>query len=318
MNTLKKTMFPTDDHKMGDRKGRLYVLPFSLSPFLPFSLSPFLLSPFLLFSFLLSPFLLSPFPLFSQPSSPIVILHTNDTHSRLESYNEPNMGDVGGMVRRNTFIQETRSQYPNTIVVDAGDFSQGTPYYNLFKGFPEIELMNKMGYDVVALGNHEFDNGSKALAKRLKLADFKIVCANYQFKNKQLAKLVKPYTIINIADKKIGVFGLLCDMKRVLMPNYYQEVTFSDPIAAAQKMVELLKNKEQCDLIICLSHLGINAEYESDITDKEIAEKCTGIDFIIGGHNHVLLEEPVIVNNTKILQVQKNGIFVGKLVIHPL
>jgi len=251
----------------------------------------------------------------SAQTSPIVILHTNDTHSRLESYLDPDVGDVGGVVRRNTFIQETRIQYPNTLVVDAGDFSQGTPYYNLFKGFPEIELMNKMGYDVAALGNHEFDNGSNALMKRLKNANFKIVCANYQFKKKQLAKIVKPYTVVFTGDKKIGIFGLLCDMKQVIMPNYYKEVTFSDPIATARKMVDILKNSEQCDFIICLSHLGIDAEFTGDITDGDLAENVSGIDFIIGGHSHKLLEQPVIVNDTKILQARKNGSFVGKIII---
>jgi len=225
------------------------------------------------------------------------------------------MGEVGGIVRRHTFIQETRAQYPNTVVVDAGDFSQGTPYFNLFKGFPEIELMNRMGYDVVALGNHEFDNGSKALAKRLKQADFKVVCANYQFKNKQLARLVKPYTILYIDGKKIGFFGLLCDMKRVVMPGYYKETTFIDPVATAQKMVDILKNKEKCDIIICLSHLGIESEFNGDTTDRDIAENVAGIDFIIGGHNHLLIEEPVVVNNTKIVQARKNGIYVGKIVV---
>jgi len=253
---------------------------------------------------------------YAQSSSSIVILHTNDTHSHLENYSDPVVGNVGGMVRRNSFIQETRAQFPNTIVVDAGDFSQGTPYFNLFKGFPEIELMNAIGYDVVTLGNHEFDNGSKALAKRLKRADFKVVCANYHFKNKKLAKLVKPYTIMNVGGKKIGFFGLLCDMRRVVMPNNYRETTFLDPIAAAQKMVDLLQNRAHCDLIICLSHLGINAEIESDVTDRDIAEKVPGIDFIIGGHNHLLLDEPVVVNKTKIVQVKKNGIYVGKIVIN--
>jgi 5'-nucleotidase len=262
---------------------------------------------------LLSAFCFLPFILFAQ-SSPIIILHTNDTHSHLESYNEPGLGDVGGMVRRNTLIQTIRNENPNTIVVDAGDFSQGTPYFNLFKGVPEIDLMNKMGYDVVALGNHEFDNGAKALGKRLKRANFDVLCANYKFKNKQLSKIVKPFTIIYTGDKKIGFFGLLRDMKQVIMPNYYQEVTFLDPNAAAKKMVEILK-KEQCDIIICLSHLGYSAEYEGDITDKDIAENVSGIDFIIGGHNHLLFEEPVVVNNTKILQAKKNGIFVGKLII---
>ncbi|MCL1851112.1 MAG: metallophosphatase [Bacteroidetes bacterium] len=259
-------------------------------------------------------FCLLPFFLFAQ-SSPIVILHTNDTHSRLESYIEPNLGDVGGIARRSVFIQETRKEYPNTIVVDAGDFSQGTPYFNLFKGVPEIELMNMVGYDVVALGNHEFDNGSNALSKRLKSADFKIVCANYQFKNKKLSKIVKPYTIIYSGGKKIGFFGLLCNLEKVTMPKYSKETTFLDPVTTAQKMMDILQNKEQCDLIICLSHLGFEAEFAGEITDKDIAEKVAGIDFIIGGHTHTLLEEPVIVNHTKIVQVKRNGIYVGKIVI---
>jgi 5'-nucleotidase len=225
------------------------------------------------------------------------------------------LGDVGGVVRRNTLIQATRSEYPNTIVVDAGDFSQGTPYFNIYKGVPEIELMNKMGYDVITLGNHEFDNGSKALGKRLKKANFEIVCANYEFKNKRLARIVKPYVVLNVADKKIGFFGLLRDMKQVIMPNYYQEVTFLDPIDAAKKTVDILKNKENCDIIICLSHLGFRAEYEGDITDRDIAENVPGIDFIIGGHSHLLLEEPVVVNDTKIVQAWKNGAYVGKIVI---
>ncbi|MCL2246753.1 MAG: metallophosphatase [Lentimicrobiaceae bacterium] len=280
----------------------------SSTRFLPSAFSLFL------FSFFLSSFFPSFLP--AQPT-PIIILHTNDTHSQLESYYDADLKEnVGGVVRRNTFIQETRKQYPNTIVVDAGDFSQGTPYFNLFKGFPEIELMNKMGYDVVTLGNHEFDNGSTALAKRLKQADFKIVCANYKFKNKQLAKCIKPYTTMKIGGKKIGFFGLLRDIEKQVLPHNYQEVTFLDPLAAAQKMVDLLKNKEQCDLIICLSHLGINAEEEGDVTDREIAAKVAGIDFIIGGHNHLLLEKPEIVNDTKILQARKNGIYVGKVVVN--
>lgn len=266
--------------------------------------------------FLLSAFCFLPFCIFAQSSS-IIILHTNDTHSHLESYNDPEQGNVGGVVRRNTLIQATRDENPNTIVVDAGDFSQGTPYFNLFKGAPEIDLMNKMGYDAVALGNHEFDNGLKALEKRLKRANFDVLCANYKFKNNRLARIVKPFTIVYIDDKKIGFFGLLRDMKQVIMPNYYQEVTFLDPIPTAKNIVEILK-KEQCDLIICLSHLGINPEYTGDITDRDIAENIAGIDFIIGGHNHLLLEEPVIVNNTKILQARKNGAFVGKLTINLL
>ena len=104
-------------------------------------------------------------------------------------------------------------------------------------------------------------------------------------------------------------------MKRLIMPNYYKEVAYFDPIEAAIKVVDILKNKEKCDFIVCLSHLGIEAEFTGDITDRDIAEQVPGLDFIIGGHNHLFLEEPVIVNHTKILQARKNGIYIGKLTI---
>jgi len=267
--------------------------------------------------------LINPFLIFSQPltsnltphTSHLIILHTNDTHSNIESYNEPGLGNVGGILRRYSYFQEVLKENPNTIIVDAGDFSQGTPYFNLYKGVPEIELMNMLGYDVVTLGNHEFDNGSKALAKRLKLAHFTIVNANYKFKNKTLNKIVKPYTVINMDGKKIGIFGLLCDMKRLIMPHYYKETTFLNPITTAQNIVEILKNKEQCDLIICLSHLGVVVEFEGDIIDPELAAQVSGIDFIIGGHTHKLIEEPLIINGTKIVQVWKNGVYTGKIMI---
>jgi len=264
--------------------------------------------------YLIIVFCFLPFWLFAQSSS-IIILHTNDTHSRIEPYNDVKKGDVGGILRRNTFIQKTRRECPNTIVVDAGDFSQGTPYFNLYKGFPEIELMKMMGYDVVALGNHEFDHGSKALAKRLKLADFKIVCANYQFKNKKLAKLIQPFTIIEVADKKIGFFGLLRNLNRLVLPGYRDETTFLDPVAAAQKMVDILKNEEQCDIIICLSHLGVKVQFPGDITDRDIAAQVFGIDFIIGGHSHELTEKPEVINGVKILQARFNGSYMGKIII---
>ncbi|MDR2980476.1 MAG: metallophosphoesterase, partial [Bacteroidales bacterium] len=136
-----------------------------------------------------------PVMLIGQPKV-LTILHTNDTHSQIEPFNTKELENVGGYVRRDSVIQAIRIQETPLLLLDAGDFSQGTPYFNFFHGYVEVELMNMMKYDVVALGNHEFDNGLDALNKRLKTADFNVVCANYAFRHKGLSKQVKPYHII--------------------------------------------------------------------------------------------------------------------------
>lgn len=245
--------------------------------------------------------------------TPIVILHTNDTHSQIDPFQSKSSGEVGGVLRRYNFINDTRASYPYVLLLDAGDFSQGTPFYNFYKGETEISLMNMMGYDVVTLGNHEFDNGSKELAKQLKKADFKVVCANYTFKNKKLKRIVKPYTIISYDTIRIGIFGLTTNLKGLVAPQTEQEVVFQDPIETAKKMVQVLKEKEKCDIIICLSHLGLDQIRATDISDKMIAEQVAGINFIIGGHSHDYLETPVIINNIKIFQTGFKGAYIGKI-----
>jgi len=246
----------------------------------------------------------------------IVILHTNDTHSQIDPFPFKGMGQVGGVLRRYNYINQVRSQQKNVLVLDAGDFSQGTPFYNFFSGAVEINLMNKMGYDVVTLGNHEFDKGSANLAKQLKKAEFKVVCANYTFKNKKLARIVKPYVVIEINGKKVGIFGLTTNLKGLTSPTTEKELVFHDPIETARKIVDILKNKEHCDLIICLSHLGLDPVKMDDVSDKMIAEQVPGIDIIIGGHSHDYLSEPIIINKTMILQSGLKGIYVGKMNIY--
>ena len=244
-------------------------------------------------------------------SGELVILHTNDTHSQIEPYTHKTDTNVGGFLRREALIREVRAQHKNVLLFDAGDFSQGTPYFNFFKGYTEVELMNAMGYDAVALGNHEFDNGSAALAKRLKKAHFRVVCANYQFHNKQLDKVVKPCVIIEKAGKRIGVFGLLADLKALVAPSTYAELTYLDPIETAKAMVVMLQ-RQNCDLIVCLSHLGVA---ENMVNDVEIAKKVKDIDIIIGGHTHTELSEPMLVGNTRIYQRANRGKNVGEIVI---
>ena len=212
----------------------------------------------------------------------IVVLHTNDTHSQIDPIETQTYGNIGGVLRRFQLIQETRQKEPHMLLLDAGDFFQGTPFFNFFKGSAEVELMNMMGYDVVTLGNHEFDNGTAELAKQLKKANFKVVCANYKFKNKKLRRIVKPYTVIQVNNVKVGIFGLTASLSGLVSPSTLQEITFLDPIASGKKVVELLRDKEKCDLIICLSHLGYTPVGDNLISDQMLAEAIDEIDLIIG------------------------------------
>lgn len=241
----------------------------------------------------------------------LVILHTNDTHSQIEPYSHKADTNVGGFLRREAFIRETRAQYPNVLVFDAGDFSQGTPYFNIFTGYVEVKLMNAMGYDAAALGNHEFDNGCTALGKRLRKAKFPVVCANYDIKNKVLRKAVKPYVVLERDSLKIGVFGLLADLKPLVAPAVSAEMHYLDPVECARKCVAELK-AQGCQYIVCLSHLGIG---EGTTNDYVVAEKVPGIDIIIGGHSHFEMEEPRVVNGTRIYQMTNRGKCVGKITV---
>lgn len=245
----------------------------------------------------------------------LTILHTNDTHSQIEPFNDKQLGNVGGVLRRNEIIKQERFKDSTLLLIDAGDFSQGTPYFNVFKGFPEIELMNRMGYDIATLGNHEFDNGFEELTKRLKQANFQIVCANYKFKYKPLAALIKPYIIIERNGAKMGIFGLSPDLQGLASSAITEGILFQDPIKTAQEIVSILKT-EQCDLIICVSHLGFKTEYPTQqVSDYLLAEEVGDIDFIIGGHTHTALTTPQIVNGVSIVQAKNKGTYIGKMVI---
>ena len=245
-------------------------------------------------------------------NQPLVVMHTNDTHSQIDSYSYKADVNMGGALRREAAIREVRAQYPNTLLLDAGDFSQGTPYFNFFKGYVEVRLMNAMGYDAVTLGNHEFDNGCSALAARLKTAKFPVVCANYQFANKKLAKVIKPYVIIERGGHKIGIFGLGVNLNGYTAPQIAREVTYLDPVETARKMVSQLKARN-CDMIICLSHIGVDKSKKDN--DFELARQVPEIDVIVGGHSHEELKEPVVIGNTRVCQMTNRGKCFGMMTI---
>lgn len=248
----------------------------------------------------------------SSHSQPLVIVHTNDTHSQIDSYSYKKDVNVGGFLRREAAIREIRAENPNMLLLDAGDFSQGTPYFNVFKGYVEVRLMNAMGYDAATLGNHEFDNGCAALAARLKTASFPVVCANYQFANRKLAKVIKPYIIVERAGMKIGIFGLGVNLDGYIVPKIAQEVDYLNPFICARNMVEELQ-RQRCDLIVCLSHLGVDTNKVDN--DFELARQVPEIDVVIGGHSHEELNPPVIVGNTRVCQMTNRGKCFGVLTV---
>ena len=255
----------------------------------------------------------------AQKTKQLVILQTSDTHSRIEPI-AVNAADryvgMGGTVRRATFIKEARKINPNLLLFDCGDISQGTPYYNLFQGEVEVKMMNLMGYDAMTIGNHEFDFGLENMARLFRMANFPVVCSNYDVTGTVLEGLVKPYTTFYRNGLKIGVFGLAPKMEGLVQADKCEGVVYNDPIEAAQKMADLLKNEEGCDVVICLSHLGY--QLKNAPCDEELAQKTNHIDAILGGHTHTFMKEPAVYlnkdgQNVSVMHAGKNGIYVGML-----
>ena len=254
----------------------------------------------------------------------ITILHTNDVHSQIEPLpnNHYKYPGLGGFSRRATLVDKIRINNPNTLLLDAGDIFQGTPYFNYFGGELEFKLMSMLGYDVATLGNHDFDNGINGFLSQLPNANFDFVSANYDFSNTVLDGLVKPYKIVIKDGIKIGIFGLGVELEGLVSKRLYKETRYLNPIEIAQDTVRDLKEKEQCDLVICLSHIGYYYKNNPDkICDLQLARNTKDIDLIIGGHTHTLLPKPTIKKNSigenvLINQCGKSGVYMGQIDFH--
>lgn len=275
----------------------------------------------------------------AQEEKKLTILHTNDFHSHLQGYAPesaytPGVADndptIGGMARIAGIIEEVRNENPGSaLVVDAGDCLMGTLFQALEPetGFQHA-LMKKAGYDVVAMGNHDFDFGPEAFAGILRKASQRgeiplILTGNAitdpddpaddAFEALISDGLIKPYTVKEINGIRIGLFSLIGKDADESAP-YAPPVTFGKIIPAAKKLVRNLK-KEGCDVIICLSHSGIRKDDKGEWTgeDVKLASKVKGIDLIISGHTHTLLKEPLVVNAVPIVAVGDNGRFVGRI-----
>ncbi len=252
----------------------------------------------------------------------LVILHTNDTHSTIEplakTLADTLVADRGGFLRRVEMIKEQRKENPKLLLFDSGDFSQGSPYYTLFKGDVEIGLMNEMKYDAVTIGNHEFDFGIDNMARIFKMAKFPVVCSNYDFTGTPLVGLVKPWIIIKRNGIKIGVFGICPKLEGLVSTKNYEPIKFLDPIKIARETADFLKNDKKCDVVICLSHLGWNIEGDDDV---EMVEGTKNIDVVLGGHSHTYFKQLEYRKNLdgKMIPIDQNGkhaIYVGKLILN--
>ncbi|MDR1610121.1 MAG: metallophosphatase [Candidatus Symbiothrix sp.] len=224
---------------------------------------------------------------------PLVILHINDTHSRIEPFPENGgaYSNKGGMVRLDNYVNQVRKEAKNVLLFHCGDLVQGTPYFNWYKGDAEIAAANLMRTDAACLGNHEFDNGLEALSRMVRQAKFPFIATNLEFSGTLMDGLTKKYHIIEQDGIKIGLIGLTIDPKGLVSKSNSAGVKYLDPVESANAMADFLKNKKKCDLIICLSHLGYYPDEEraGDIT---LAKKSRHIDLILGGHTHTFMSEP--------------------------
>jgi 5'-nucleotidase len=251
--------------------------------------------------------------------SNLTVLFTNDWHSRIEPF--PMDGGkyqgLGGASKRAALISKIRKESKHVLLLDSGDIFQGTPYFNFFGGQLEFELMSKMKYDAATLGNHDFDNGIEGLVKQLPHASFPFINCNYTFTGTALEKVVKPYKVFKKGGTRIGVLGIGIELDGLVSKKLFGNIQYNDPIQRANEVAAHLKNKLDCDLIICLSHLGF--EYKTDkVSDLTFAKQSKHIDLILGGHTHTFLERPVeVINNqgkvVNILQTGWAGINLGKI-----
>lgn len=251
----------------------------------------------------------------------LVILHTNDTHSTIMPLNvnldNKDLAGRGGFLRRINMIKEQRQQHPELLLIDSGDFSQGSPYYTLNKGEVEVGLMNIMGYDAATIGNHEFDFGLENMARIFRMANFPILCSNYDFTGTPVEGTVKPWTIIKRDGVKIGLFALDPKLIGLVDTAKCQGVKYLDPVAKANEMAALLKAKK-CDLVICVSHLGWD---KVDMNDQIMIAGSRGIDLVLGGHSHTYMKQLEYVKDLdgKMVPVDQNGkhgLWIGKMLLN--
>ncbi len=267
----------------------------------------------------------------------LTILHTNDVHSRLEPFpmdGSKNQG-LGGVAARADLIKQIKADVDGkalansdvftdpdgsrVLLVDAGDIFQGTPYFNLYKGEPEIKAMSMMGYEAATMGNHDFDAGLENFAAQLRHANFPILLCNYDFTSTPMEFKSQPYKVFNKGKLKIGVTGVGIEMKGLVPDNLFGNTKYLDPVENLNRTAAMLKKDKGCDMVVCLSHLGYKYKEDSNkVCDIILAKESDNVDLIIGGHTHTFMDAPEVQknkygNDVIINQVGWAGIVLGRL-----
>ena len=252
----------------------------------------------------------------------LFVVHTSDTHSCIEPVS-PNFSDTaqankGGYLRRVVLLEQLRKEHPDDLLLlDCGDFSQGSAYYNIYKGEVEVKLMNLMRYDACTIGNHEFDFGLDNLARLMRMAEFPFVCCNYDFTGTPCEGLVKPYIIKERAGVRVGILGVCPQPDGLITGKNFEGMGYTKPAKAAQPVIDHLRNEEHCDVVICLSHLGWD---EKPDMDPDFIANTTGLDVVLGGHSHTYFTEARYLHDMKGHEVLvdhqgKNARFLGTIEI---
>lgn len=227
----------------------------------------------------------------------ILIFHTNDTHGRMTGSIDSSDADALSSAKLAGYVQTLRAAGHNVLLLDAGDAIHGKVSSNAYRGYSVIKIMNAMGYDAMATGNHEFDYGRDRMEQLAKYAKFPVLNANFTDSKGNL--VFKDMIVKQVGDYKVGIFGLSTpETATKANPRYFVGYQFQDAIETAQKCVEALK-AEGCDYIIALGHIGMDEE--SPVTSIDITNAVSGIDLFIDGHSHTLLENGKVNNGTLIV-----------------
>ena len=238
----------------------------------------------------------------------LTIMHFNDTHSHLEPERAGKSAGRGGVIERAALVDSVRNAVGrrNFLLLHAGDFNQGTSYYTTLGGMLEVGLVNALGYDVVTLGNHEFDDGIEHLGRRLAGLKCPVVCSNYDCSQFELGKYVKPYVVLKRGGMRIGIFGMLTDITKVVERTIADRLPKFDDVETADRWASYLKNEKKCDIVIALTHLGLENE---DFMDQDLVRATRNIDLVVGGHSHTFIKDIVYENNIdgKPVPIVQNG-----------
>lgn len=248
----------------------------------------------------------------------LVVLHTNDHHGHPVAFFDYPAPGQGGLPAQATFVNEVRAANDHVLVLNAGDFNTGRPESNFFKAEPDILGFNYIGYDALAMGNHEFDPSPEDMQKQIAMSDFPWLCANVVKEDGSYIDNVKPYIIKDYGTFKVAIIGLLATgTAQTGNPENIKGYVFKDEVETANELVPELKKK--ADIVIALVHMGI---YDSvDEGSKRLAAQVPGLALVVDGHTHTKVEEPIMVTNVvtgkeiPIVQARQWGLYMGKVTL---